>query len=350
MDGIQRMSGGTRVLLVVASFVVVIAGLRAASAILLPFLVSLFLALFSLPLLYGLKRIGLRNMLAVLVTMLLVISILVGLGVLVGGSINRFTELAPSYKSRLDDLTLSARAWFQTWGIDLSGMLTSDRISPGAVVDLAGQFLKGAAFILSQTVTVLLIMTFILLEAAGFPSKMKAAFGDRKGGLERFAKVRSDVQRYLVLKTLVSLVTGLLIGSWLWILGVDLPVLWGFLAFLMNYIPTLGSMIAAIPAVLLTIVQLGPAHALAAGIGYVSVNVVLGYFVEPHFMGRRLGLSTLVVFLSLVFWGWVWGPVGMLLSVPLTTIVKIMLENTEDFRWLATLLDATPARRPSHVT
>ncbi len=124
------------------------------------------------------------------------------------------------------------------------------------------------------------------------------------------------------------------------IIGVDFPLLWGMLAFLLNYVPTLGSILAAIPPVLLATVQLGPGHALATALVFVGVNVVLGNFVEPHFMGRRLGLSTLVVFLSLVFWGWVWGPVGMLLSVPLTMIVKIMLENTEDLRWVAVLLDA----------
>ncbi len=130
------------------------------------------------------------------------------------------------------------------------------------------------------------------------------------------------------------------------IIGVDFPLLWGMLAFLLNYVPTLGSIIAAVPPVLLAIVQLGPGHALATALVFVGVNVVLGNFVEPHFMGRRLGLSTLVVFLSLVFWGWVWGPVGMLLSVPLTMIVKIMLENTEDLRWVAVLLGAG-AKKPA---
>ena len=110
----------------------------------------------------------------------------------------------------------------------------------------------------------------------------------------------------------------------------------------MNFIPTLGSLIAAVPAVLLAVVQFGPGRALIVAIGYIVVNLTFGTFLEPHLMGRRLGLSMLVVFLSLVFWGGVWGPVGMLLSVPLTMILKILLENSEEFRWLATLLDASP--------
>jgi predicted PurR-regulated permease PerM len=148
----------------------------------------------------------------------------------------------------------------------------------------------------------------------------------------------------VAIKPLVSLATGGFVALWVGLLGVDFPLLWGLVAFLMNYIPSLGSILAAVPAILLTIVQLGPGRALAVAIGYLVVNVVLGNFVEPHFMGRRLGMSTLVVFLSLVFWGWVWGPVGMLLSVPLTMVLKILLENTEDLRWVAVLLGPpTPA-------
>ncbi len=93
---------------------------------------------------------------------------------------------------------------------------------------------------------------------------------------------------------------------------------------------------------MLAAVQLGPGHAIAVALVFGAVNATLGSFIEPYLMGRRLGLSTLVVFLSLIFWGWVWGPVGMLLSVPLTMIIKIMLENSQDFRWVAVLLDASP--------
>ena len=127
-------------------------------------------------------------------------------------------------------------------------------------------------------------------------------------------------------------------------LGLGFPLLWGLVAFIFNYIPNLGSILAAIPPVLLALVQFGPARAAVVAVGYLVINIGLANFLEPYLMGRRLGLSTLVVFLSLVFWGWVWGPVGMLLSVPLTVIVKIALENTKDFRWVAIMLGANPTR------
>ena len=145
----------------------------------------------------------------------------------------------------------------------------------------------------------------------------------------------------------MSLTTGILIGAAMKLLDVDFPLLWGVLAFLLNYIPNLGSMLAAIPPVLLATVQLGIGRAILVAIVFGVVNVVMGTFIEPHLMGRQLGLSTLVVFLSLVFWGWVWGPIGMLLSVPLTVILKIMLENTEDFRWIAVLLGGGVTSRPA---
>jgi predicted PurR-regulated permease PerM len=189
-------------------------------------------------------------------------------------------------------------------------------------------------------VLVILTLVFMLLEAVGLPIKMLVAFGSKEGDPNRFAGVTTEVQQYLLIKTGMSLATGVVIAIWLSILGLDFAIVWGLLAFLLNYIPTLGSIIASVPAILLALVQLGPTRALAVAIGFLLVNLVFGNIVEPHLMGRRLGLSTLVVFLSLVFWGWVLGPMGMLLSVPLTMIVKILLENSSDLKWVAVMLDS----------
>ena len=131
---------------------------------------------------------------------------------------------------------------------------------------------------------------------------------------------------------------GVAVWLWLWLLGVDYPILWSLLAFLLNYVPNIGSIIAAVPAVLLALVQLGPGSALWAAAGYLATNVVFGNILEPRFMGRGVGLSPLVVFLSLIFWGWVLGPVGMFLSVPLTITAKIALAASDDTRWAAVLL------------
>jgi predicted PurR-regulated permease PerM len=185
---------------------------------------------------------------------------------------------------------------------------------------------------------ILLTVVFILLEASSFPAKLRASAGDPEATMKGFGKFIGTVQKYMAIKTWISLATGGTIAIWLSVIGVDYPLLWGLLAFLFNYVPNIGSIIAAVPAVLLAFVQLGGGHAAFTALGFLVANIVMGNVVEPRVMGKGLGLSTLVVFLSLVFWGWVLGLVGMLLAVPLTMTVKIALESNEETRHIAVLL------------
>ncbi len=164
--------------------------------------------------------------------------------------------------------------------------------------------------------------------------------------MQRFYRFSDTVKRYMAIKTIMSLVTGVCIAIWLSILGIDFAVLWGLIAFFLNYVPNIGSVLAAIPAVMLAFIQLGSTSALLAAAGYIVMNTLIGNILEPRYMGRGLGLSTLVVFLSLVFWGWVLGPVGMLLSVPLTMTLKIALESREETVWLAIVLGSEQDHMP----
>ncbi len=333
---------GIRFLLIAASLVVIIAGLRAAAPIALPFALSVIVAILSLPLLIWLQGKRVPAPLAVLLTILAIVVCLGAIVLIVGGSVRSFTQEVPKYTVRLQQMEGEVLAWVQSKGIDVSPGIAPDIINPGRVMALVRQMVNSLASVLSNFVLVIITAIFILFEITQFPRKLRLAMGRQDGDSETFTKIILEVQRYLGLKTLVSLATGVLIGVWVAILGVDFPVLWGVIAFLFNYIPNIGSIMAAVPTVLLALVQLGPGTAVFVALGYLVVNVVLGTFVEPYLMGRTLGLSTLVIFLSLIFWGWLWGPVGMLLSVPLTMVVKIMLEHTEDFRWVAVLLGPSP--------
>jgi predicted PurR-regulated permease PerM len=213
------------------------------------------------------------------------------------------------------------------------------------VVDFVGSTVGRIAQFFTTTFLVFLIMIFMMGEATVFPAKFRAVLGMADGQEDRLAKVVGEVQSYLGIKTVISLATGLILGAWAYVMQLDFPVLLGVTAFVLNYIPTVGSIIAGIPAVLLSLVLHGTlAHALVVTGGYMVVNTLFGNILEPNLMGRRLGLSTLVVILSLLFWGWAWGPLGALLSVPLTVVVKIWLENTQDLRWVAVLLDKAPPR------
>ena len=128
--------------------------------------------------------------------------------------------------------------------------------------------------------------------------------------------------------------------AWLacWLIGVEFPVIWGLLAFLLNYIPTIGSIAAGIIPSLVALVQLGPGWAVAVALCYIGINSLLGSFIEPVLLGNRFGLSTVMVLVSVLFWGWVWDAVGMFLAVPLTMMIKIMMEQSDDFRWVSVLI------------
>ena len=221
-------------------------------------------------------------------------------------------------------------------------------VNPGAVMNLTARLLAELGSALSNMVLILLTVVFILLEASSFPVKLRAVLGDPEQVFPQFTRFVVDIERYMVIKTLISLATGLLVGIWLTILGVDFPILWGFLAFLLNYVPSVGSTIAAIPAVLLALIQLGIGSAGMATAGYMVVNFILDGVVSTRLMGQRLGLSTLVVFLSLIFWGSLLGPVGMVLCIPLTMTLKFACENNKGTQWIAVLLgpEAPPESIP----
>ena len=338
----RHQERGARFLVVAASLIVVVAGLRLASQLVLPFLTAVFLAVVSLPVMVWLQRRRLPTPLAVFSTVALAATVVSVLGVVVGRSVNEFADVAPQYQARIQEMSADIMGWAEGLGLPVGQSSLLDYVNAEALLNLLGGTLGALAQLLSNAFLVLLAVIFILFEAAGFQEKLKAAFGRRGGSLERFGQMTQQIQKYLAIKTVVSLSTGLLAGVWVWALGLDFPLLWGLVAFVFNYIPNLGSIFAAIGPVLLATLQFGPGRAIIVAIGYAVLSVSFGSVVEPMLLGRRLGLSTLVIFLSLVFWGWVWGPMGMLLSVPLTMVVKIALENTEDLRWVAVMLDANP--------
>ncbi len=340
--------GGAHFLVMAAATIIVIGGIRFAGPLLVPFVLAAFLAILCLPAVALLTRYRVPTVLAVLIVVLVLGGVLSGVGAIVGGSINQFTAAVPKYEERVDQLWASVQVWaeqlpFEILPIESPGSQNFkpfEMIKPGQLMGFLGTSLKGVLAALQNTFLVILTLVFMLLEATTFPTKIRLAFGGGKGDLDRFAVVTGQVQRYLAIKTVTSLVTGLLVGMWVGIMGLDFAVVWGLVAFMLNYIPNIGSIVAAVPAVLLAFVQLGVGPGLAVAVGYLVINISMGNLIEPALLGRSLGLSTLVVFLSLIFWGWMWGTVGMLLSVPLTMMIKIFLESSDDLRWAAILLDS----------
>ena len=335
---------GARFLFILACLVVIVYGLQFAAPILLPSALALFLAVLSLPVMTWLVNHRVPSGFATLITVLVNVAV-IGLFILLASpSVAELQNNLDQYAFDLQERWSQWMIWLEnSIGFGISDYLTVSIIDPGAVVDIARGTIGRIAQFLSTTFVVFLIMAFMLSEATVFPKKFRYILGVRGGDEDRFTKIATEIQSYLGIKTVVSLATGLALGIWAYAWDLDFPVLLGMIAFFLNYIPTVGSIIAAIPAVLLSVILYGTlGHAIVVAGGYIFVNMVVGNIIEPRWMGRSLGLSTLVVILSLLFWGWAWGPLGALLSVPLTVGVKILLENTEDLRWAAILLDKGP--------
>ncbi len=340
MSDSQSRGRLARAVVTTAGIIVILAGLKLAADLIVPFLMAAFIALLCSAPLYWLHRKGVPNGLSVLIIVVGLLAAAAALGITAGSSFKKLTRNLPRYRESLQQQTEGIVPWLEDRGVDVGAYRSSisDAVNPSSAVGLASDMLKKTSGVLGNSFMILLTVVFILLEAVGMPHKLRRVVRDPEKTFSGFREFLESVKQYLVIKSIVSAVTGLLAGVSMVIIGVDFPVLWGVLAFAFNFVPTIGSIIAAAPPIALGVVQFGPGAVLSVGGCYLAINVVMGNVVEPRLTGQGLGLSALVVFISLVFWGWILGPVGMLLSVPLTMIVKIACESNESTRPVGVLL------------
>jgi len=333
-------STGTRVLLVLASLVIVIAGLKAASALIVPLLMALFIAIITLTFMLWLTGKGASKWAALGLILLVLASVILTVGSLISSSVDQFSTLLPTYENKLRTTITLLSDWAARH--QLTGFTGTEFtiVDPKAAARIIGGLVGSLGRIVGDSLLIFFTVMFLLVEASTIPNKIRAILSDPDTTLEKLSEFLSAVKQYLVNKSLTSLITGVIVTAWLFFLGVDFAVLWGSIAFFMNFVPFVGSIIAAVPVVFLAFLGAGVQNALLVAAGFLAINLVVGNLIEPRFMGRGLGLSTLVVFLSLLFWGWVFGPVGMFLSVPLTMLIKIALESDPRSRWIAILLSS----------
>ena len=318
--------------------VVVVAGMSAARPILVPVLFAAFLAIICGPAMAWLVQRKVPRPAALLLVFLAMAAIGGTVVVVIGQSVYSFRDNLDTYKEPLQQKVAALSKTLSEAGIEVPDSVQTGSLNTDHAVDYLGQLLGGLTDLFGKGLFVLFCFVFIVLEASGFPAKVAAMPGDTSARKSRWEKILTETRRYVALKTVISLVTGVTIGVLLTWLKVPYAPLWALLAFLFNFIPNIGSIIAAVPPIAVTFIVLD-STTLAWVIGiYLVVNLVVGNIVEPRIMGKGLGLSALVVFLSLVFWGYVLGPIGMLLSVPLTMIVKIVLSASDETRWLSILL------------
>lgn len=336
---------GLKAVLMLGMLTIILAGIRVSADLIVPFILALFIAVILNPLVRLLGRLHIPRVLAVSLLVTTIVMLAVLLVAYLGTSLNELARTLPQYRSSLVAPLQALEPWLQRAGIEVSVEEVLKYIDPNAAMTLITALLAHLSSAMSSIFLLLLTVVFMLLEVPQLPVKLRQLMARPVEGMDAIQRALDSVTHYLVLKTAISLVTGLIVWGMLSLLSVRFAFVWGLLAFSLNYIPNIGSVLAAIPPVTQVLVFSGFYDALAVVAGYLVINLLFGNILEPRIMGRGLGLSTLVVFLSLIFWGWLLGPVGMLLSVPLTIAAKIALEQSLSGRRIAFLLsDVRPNR------
>jgi len=327
------------VIIVAAAFVVVVAGIKIASAIIIPFLLALLIATVCAPVYSKLGK-YVPSFISLIIVLSLIFLLFGSLSLLISSSIQEFSTRLPSYQVQFMEQNVKLFEFLHNQGINFDDKAMNEMINPNYVMKLALTAFKGFGGLITKGFIIMLLVAFMLLESTTFTQKLVVILKD-KNKIDNVRDIFSSIKRFLLIKTITSFLTGLIVYFILLYHGLDFPILWAVVAFALNFVPTIGSIIAAVPAVMLAFIQLGFGDAMTIALGYLVVNIAIGNITEPRIMGKGLGLSTLAVFLSLMFWGWVLGPVGMLLSIPLTVMVKIILNSFEQTKWIAILLDSS---------
>ncbi len=328
-----------RFVILAAGTIIIVWAIYAAASFLLPILLALlFTVVFYAPLV-KLQRMGMSTGMALGMVLLGVVIIAFFFIGFLAITISGFAEELPAYQENLTIQLAALQEMLRGFGLEpgeIQLFAEDSNIDIGRTLSIV---FSAMGQLLSNTFVILFYVIFMLVEATTFQKKIKVAFHDNENAYGYFSRVMSSLQYYLVIKTQINLITGAFVAGTLWLIGLDFALLWGFVAFLLNYIPNFGSIIAAIPAVVLAFIQFGPGWTLLLIIGiYLGVNIFVGYVLEPKMMGQGLGLSALVVLIAVVFWGWVLGPIGLILSVPITVTLKIFMESYDGSRWLAIML------------
>ncbi|MDM3467747.1 AI-2E family transporter [Citrobacter sp. Cb041] len=329
---------GLKIVIMLGMLVIILSGIRVAADIIVPFILALFIAVVLNPVVQRMVKLRIPRVIAVSLLIVIIVMLMVLLLAYLGTSLNELARTLPQYRSSLVIPLKNLEPWLQRAGIGVSVDELVKYIDPNAAMTLVTNLLAQLSNAMSSIFLLLLTVVFMLLEVPHLPNKLKQMMSRPIEGMAAIQRAIDSVSHYLVLKTAISIVTGLVAWGMLAALDVRFAFVWGLLAFALNYIPNIGSVLAAIPPIAQVLVFSGLYDALVVFAGYLVINLVFGNILEPRIMGRGLGLSTLVVFLSLIFWGWLLGPVGMLLSVPLTIIVKIALEQTNGGQSIAVLL------------
>jgi AI-2 transport protein TqsA len=323
-----------------AAAVIIVAGLRSISELVAPAFLALVLTICAHPLRGWLVAHRVPGWLATTAVIACVYVVLLGLVLSLVISIARLAELLPQYQQDLQNLVSDAATWLTRFGVDqkqVDAIVTA--LDPSQAIALVGDVFSGLVSVLSDLFFIVTLLLFLAVDGVGFPIHLEAMDGAHHRFAEAMAAFAVGTRRYIVVSTVFGLIVALLDVGLLYVLGIPLPWLWGLLAFITNYIPNIGFVIGLIPPVLLGLLEDGWGGALAVVVGYCVLNVIIQSVIQPRFVGQAVGLSTSLTFLSLVFWAWVFGPLGALLAIPFSLFAKALFVDADPrSRWLVPLL------------
>ncbi len=333
---------GAQALIVLAAAAIVAAAIKLAAGFIAPLLVAACIAIAVQPIFRRVHSSRIPDVSAIVISLLVVIGLLVGVGALMVVALANLSGSAAQYLASLHQVQLQATVWLEAHHQHaIAQSLYGSHVEQ--LMQQATSFvMTSVPTVLSTVVTVLLLIVFMLLEVTTMPRRVHAALGWSPSTFTEFSRTMSEIQRYLSVKTATSAATGLCAGLWCAACGVPNPALWGLVTFALHYVPTVGSLVAAMPPIFIALTAFGIGRASAVAAGLALFSLVIGNFIEPNALGRSLSVSPLIVLLSMFAWGYLLGPIGALLSVPLTLIAKIVLWNTSDLHWVAVLLGPTP--------
>ncbi len=346
MNSLTGFSPTSRALIITAAIAIVMTFMNAAASIIAPILLAAFISIIVSPPLHWLQRKRVPKWLAMAIVVFVLLEVGGILVLVFTGELEKFRDGLPGYQERLMLLSNQFGGWLEDMGVANARDALKEILDPALALKWTRIALTTMSGTLGTGLLILLVIIFILLEAAGFPAKLRMAFGLTEDAEARLRRLLGAINRYMLIKSCASLATALSIWVWLWFLGIDFAVLWAILAFLLNFLPFVGAILMSIPAILFALVQTNLLTTLLVALGYLAVNTLIGSILEPRIMGRGFGISIVVVFLSLLFWGWVLGTIGFFLAVPLTMVLINALDASPQTRPIAILLGPDVTQKP----
>lgn len=328
-----------------ASFTVIIAGIKMASQIVVILFLAIFISSIFSTLLNVLQKKNIPRIFSYFIILLIVTTIGLMLAYVINISLNDFITNLPAYEEKFKTMVLNSIHYVENLGLKIDKVKIMETLNFSSFFGFTTNIIGSIGTFLSKFLLVIIGVAFILAESKSFQIKLRVIFRNNAKKLEHFNLFSFNIQKYFVVKSFTSFFTGFIITIVLLFFGVDYPVLWGVIAMLFNFIPVVGSIIASIPAILLSLMNLDLNITIWVIVLYVIINISISNILEPKLMGKELGLSPLIIFFSLIFWGWTLGIVGMFLAVPITMTLKIAFDSNSSTHWIGILMSDLSRKR-----